>query len=315
MSDMHRSLSGVTVMVTGASGRIGRVATEHLVRHGALVTAMCEQGREPEAAQRIVYGDTTSPDDVERAIEGADAIVHLAALAHRDAGSPYDVYVNNVVSSFAVLTSAAQRGVRRAVVAGSVNRYGLPQGIDRHARPPYLPIDRTIPSDVSDWYSLSKLNDENTSRMVWRRWGMDVVTLRFPHVNTMDAIAEVSRRLTEEPEPGLTEAWAYLDVRDAARAIELALTAPTAGAVAFYLAAGTTSLPYRTDEILDTLYPEVPRRRPFAGREVPMDLGDARSLIGFTAQYELDLGERDIPDEWRARAREADHDRIRGDET
>ncbi|MGN6126694.1 MAG: NAD-dependent epimerase/dehydratase family protein [Humibacter sp.] len=289
------ALTGTRVLVTGAAGRIGSVATRHLAERGALVTALCQPGQVVDGADRVVHGDTRSEHDVAEALDGVEAVVHLAALAHRDNGTPYDVYATNVVSTFNVLAQAAQRGVRRAVVAGSINRNGLPQGIDQNAVPPYLPIDTDFPADVSDWYSLSKLNDENTSQMVSNRWGVGIVTLRFPHVNTMAAIEAQSEELTRHPRAGLTEAWSYLDVRDAARAIELGLTTSTPGANAFYLAAPTTSIPYRTEDVLDALVPDVPRRRRFTGREVPMDLSDAERVIGFTAEHVLHLETQDLP--------------------
>ncbi|NNC13700.1 NAD(P)-dependent oxidoreductase [Planctomonas sp. JC2975] len=288
-------IDGRRVLVTGAAGRIGSVTTRHLAEQGALVTALCQPGQAVDGADRVVHGDTRSERDVAAALADVELVVHLAALPHRDAGSPYDVYATNVISTFNVLTQAAQRGVRRAVVAGSINRYGLPQGVDRDARPPYFPLDTDIPADVSDWYSLSKLNDENASHMVNRRWGVDIVTLRFPHVNTMAALTAVAAQLTADPRPGLTEAWAYLDVRDAARAIELGLETDARGANAFYLAAPTTSIPYRTEDVLDALAPDVPRHKRFVEREVPMDLTDAERLIGFRAQHLLDLETRDLP--------------------
>lgn len=289
------SLAGKRVLITGAAGRIGSAATQRLAGTGALVTALCQPGQDVAGAERVVHGDTRSPDEVGAALDDVELVVHLAALIHRDAGSPYDVYTTNVVSTFNVLVQAAERGVRRAVVAGSINRYGLPQGVDPAARPAYFPIDTDIPADVSDWYSLSKLNDENTSRMVWRRWGMDVVTLRFPHVNSMAAIEELSVRLTDDPRPALTEGWSYLDVRDAALAIELALESNVPGANAFYLAAPLTSIPYRTEDVLDALAPEVPRRKRFVEREVPIDLTDAERLIGFRAEHILQLETRELP--------------------
>jgi nucleoside-diphosphate-sugar epimerase len=199
-----------------------------------------------------------------------------------------------------VLAQAAQRGVRRAVVAGSINRNGLPQNIHEGLVPAYFPIDTETPVDISDWYSLSKYNDESTSKMAWRHWGIDVVTLRFPHVNNEQGLLKQARDLAENPSAGVREAWSYLDVRDAARSIELSLTASTHGAHAFYLAADRTNAPYRTEELLDTFAPNTPRLRRFAGREVPMDLTAARELIGFQAHYELeietlDLAESDYP--------------------
>ncbi|GAB3803066.1 NAD(P)-dependent oxidoreductase [Humibacter antri] len=289
------TIEGRRVLVTGAAGRIGSVTTKHLAEHGARVTALCQPGQDVDGADRVVRGDTRSERDVGESLADVDLVVHLAALAHRDAGTPYDVYTTNVVSTFNVLAQAAQRGIRRAVVAGSINRYGLPQGVDPDACPAYFPVDTDIPADVSDWYSLSKLNDENTSRMVWRRWGVDIVTLRFPHVNTMAAIAAQSAALTRDPRPGLPEAWAYLDVRDAARAIEFGLSTDARGANAFYLAARTTSIPYRTEDVLDALAPDVPRRRRFTEREVPMDLTDAERVIGFRAEHTLELETRELP--------------------
>lgn len=291
----RRGLRGKRVLVTGAAGRIGSATTLRLAEAGALVTAMCPPGQHVEGADRVLHGDTRSPDDVAACLDDVEYVVHLAALIHRDAGTPYDVYTTNVVSTFNVLQQAAERGVHRAVVAGSINRYGLPQGIDPDARPPYFPLDTDIPPDVSDWYSLSKLNDENTSRMVWRRWGMDIVTLRFPHVNSMAAIEQLSTELTEDPRPGLTEGWSYLDVRDAALAVQLALETDQRGANAFYLAAPTTNIPYRTDDVLDALAPDVPRRKRFVEREVPIDLSDAERLIGFRAEHTLHLETRELP--------------------
>jgi len=289
------ALEGRRILITGAAGRIGRVATAHLAGLGAAVTAMSLDGDAVDGASRVVAGDARSPEDVALALDGVDAVVHLAALAHRDIAPAYDVYSTNVVSTFAVLTQAAERGIRRAVVAGSINRYGLPQGIDSTALPAYLPLDTDIPTDVSDWYSLSKLNDENTSRMVWRRWGMNVVTLRLPHTNTADVLERLSAELTADPRPNLTEGWSYLDVRDAAVAIERGLTARVSGAHAFYLAAPTTIVPYRTDELLDRYAPGVLRTRAFAGREVPIDLTAAERTIGFRAAHELDLPTIDLP--------------------
>jgi nucleoside-diphosphate-sugar epimerase len=289
------TVAGRRVLVTGAAGRIGNVTTAHLAERGALVTALCQPGQSVDGADRVVHGDTRSEDDVAQALADVELVVHLAALAHRDAGTPYAVYTTNVVSTFNVLVQAAQRGVRCAVVAGSINRYGLPQGVDQDARPPYMPLDTDIPSDVSDWYSLSKLNDENTSRMVWRRWGTDVVTLRFPHVNSAEGLEAQSAQFTRNPRLGLTEAWSYLDVRDAARAIRLGLESGARGANAFYLAAPTTNIPYRTEEVLDALAPDVPRRERFVEREVPIDLGDAERLIGFHAEHEMQLETRDLP--------------------
>ncbi|GAA1446932.1 NAD-dependent epimerase/dehydratase family protein [Leifsonia poae] len=287
-------VAGARVLVTGASGRIGSVTVERLAAAGARVTALSSTPPEHPGADRVLVGDTTSEADVRDALDGVDLVVHLAALAHKNAGTPYDVYSVNVVSTFNVLAQAGALGIERAVVAGSINSYGLPQNVVE-LLPAYFPIDTNIPFDLGDWYSLSKRNDENTARMAWRHWGIDVVTLRFPHVNSPDALLEQSRGYAADPGEGVREGWSYLDTRDAARAIELGLTASTRGAHAFFLAADTTSAPYRTEELLDRFAPGVPRTRRFVEREVPIDLTPARELIGFRAEHQLPVETTDLP--------------------
>jgi nucleoside-diphosphate-sugar epimerase len=142
--------------------------------------------------------------------------------------------------------------------------------------PAYYPLDEKIPSDVDDWYSLSKQNDENTARMAWRHWGIDVVSLRFPHVNTADVLRRQADGFRENPGAGVREGWSYLDTRDAAYAIELGLTAELSGQHTLFVAASTTNAPFATEDLLDAFAPGVPRLRRMAGREVPIDLNAAR---------------------------------------
>jgi nucleoside-diphosphate-sugar epimerase len=282
------SVAGQRVLVTGATGRIGSVVTERLTERGALVTALAVDKDETLPADRMLTGDCRSEADVAAALEDVDLVVHLAALPHRDAGTPYEVYTTNVVSTFTVLAQAGALGIRRAVVASSINAFGVP--MNRHeVLPAYYPLDEKIPADVADWYSLSKQNDENTAVMAWRHWGIDVVSFRFPHVDSAEVLRRQSEGFIDNPGQGVREGWSYLDVRDAALAIELGLTASLSGAHKFFVAAGTTNAPYATEELLQAFAPRVPRLRRFVGREVPIDLTAVRTVLGFQARHELDL--------------------------
>ena len=186
------------------------------------------------------------------------------------------------------VTNTAISGIDRAVIASSINATGIPFN-PHEIRPAYFPLDEKIPVDIGDPYSLSKQNDENTARMAWRRWGIDVVAFRFPHVNSVEVLREFADGARRDPAGGMREAWSYLDQRDAAHAIELGLTAQLSGAHTFFVAADTTNAPYETEALLDAFAPEVPRLRRFIGREVPIDLTAARSVLGFQARHELDL--------------------------
>lgn len=285
---MTPPLAGRRVLVTGAAGRIGSVVTRSLTEQDALVTAMSNVDDPALKADRLVIGDTRSEPDVARALEEVELVVHLAALPHPDSGTPYDVYSTNVVSTFNVLAQAGALGIRRAVIASSINAIGIPMN-PHWVLPAYYPLDEKTPADVADWYSLSKQNDENTAAMAWRRWGIDVVSLRLPHVGSADALQRQSDAYREDPAPGVREGWAYLDTRDAATAIELGLSATLSGAHKFFVAAATTNAPYATEELLTAFAPRVPRLRRFVGREVPIDLAPARTMLGFAGRHELDL--------------------------
>lgn len=289
------AIDGLRVLVTGASGLIGHAVTALLNDLGASVTALSANADSSVSADRVLVGDTRSEADVAEALEGVEAVVHLAALPHPSAGTPYDVYSVNVVSTFNVLAQAGAAGIRRAVVASSINAFGVPMN-HHDVAPAYFPIDENIPVDVDDWYSLSKINDEQTARMAARRWGIDVVSLRFPHVNTAERLAGFSDHHAKDPAGGMREGWSYLDTRDAAHAVELSLTAPLTGAHRLFVAADTSIAPYPTEDLLNVYAPNVPRLRRFVGREVALDLSRARTLLGFRARHELDLPTLTLPE-------------------
>lgn len=82
--------------------------------------------------------------------------------------------------------------------------------------------------------------------------------------------------------------WAILDVRDAAHAIHLALTANYEGSHVLHIgdAYNATGLP--TKELATLLYPEVTNwKRPVSGAESLFSIDKAHKLIGFTPQYSI----------------------------
>ena len=161
--------------------------------------------------------------------------------------------------------------------------------------PAYYPLDERLPADLDDPYSLSKYTDERTAEMAYRHWGIDVVALRFPLTAAHDTLVEHARRAVEDPRHGAKEGWSYLDARDAARAVELSLLATTRGAHPVFVAADTTLMPYPTEDLLDRHGRDRPRLRRFVGREVPIDLTLARTLLGFRAEHPLDIAAAHLP--------------------
>ncbi len=92
------------VLVTGASGLLGRTTAELLLTRGDDVTVM--QRHSAGLACREVLGDVADPDAVTRAVRGQDAVVHLAAKV--DVVGPREAYERANVRGTATLVSAAR---------------------------------------------------------------------------------------------------------------------------------------------------------------------------------------------------------------
>ncbi|MFC4858052.1 NAD-dependent epimerase/dehydratase family protein [Actinophytocola glycyrrhizae] len=274
------------VLVTGAAGRLGGAVLRDLAAHGTSVIGL--DRTDPGTADTFFTGSAGDVDLVARAVAGADAVIHLAAIPDPTLGTPAEVFVGNVAATFVVLDQAARAGVSRAVIASSLSITGLPFA-PRPAAPDYVPIDEAMPLQVADPYALSKQADEATARMVARRDGMGVVALRFPKLGTPGFLADYAREYREEPGAGAHEVWSYLDLRDAAVACRLGLTAPVTGVHPLYLAAPETLSPYPTGELLARYLPDVPRRAPLPGRAVPIDTSAAAALLGFTPRHLFDI--------------------------
>ncbi len=112
--------------MTGATGGLGRVVTEALLRRGDAVRAtgrnldVCAQLRQTGA--EVVPGDLNAPDDLPPLVAGMDAIIHCAALS-----SPWgryrDFHAINVVATQALMKAARAAGVRSFVFISSPSVY------------------------------------------------------------------------------------------------------------------------------------------------------------------------------------------------
>lgn len=281
------------VLVTGAAGLIGRAVLAALRTEGIGATAVVLDDPGDLAASRVVVGSAADPTVVRPALAGCDGVIHLAAIPVPHGGTPLQVFGGNVSATFTVLDEAGRAGVEHAVIASSYSATGLPFARDL-LHPAYLPVDLDMPALVEDCYGLSKQVDELTAAMVRRAYGLNVVALRYPFVGGFgDRLPGHAAMMERELAIGARDMWSYLESRDAARAALLGLQAE--GLHAVYVAAPRTLSPFPTEALLDRFHPEVERRRAFAGRTVPIDLEPAQQVLGFEAQYELDITERPLP--------------------
>lgn len=277
------------VLVTGAAGRLGRAALDDLAAHGIATVAAdrAELGAVP--ADRVVVGDLADRDVASDAVRDVDAVLHFAAIPAPTLGTPHEVFVGNVATTFAVLEAAASAGVRRAVFASSLSVTGLPWS-EEFRHPAYVPIDEDMPLQVADPYALSKQADEAIGAMLARRNRMTTVALRYPYMAPPDALWQRRDALAADAFGGARDFWTYLDLRDAARAARLAITRPLSGFHVIFVAAPRTLAREPTEDLLARYHRGVPRRdgTPIPGRTAPIDLSRAREVLGFEAEHLYD---------------------------
>lgn len=275
------------VLVTGGSGRIGQVLIADLLTHGH--TAVSADQRRPATRPidyQFVETDLSDVGQVAGAMSGCDAVVHLGAIPTAYENPDEVVFRHNVGATFAVLQAASLLGVRKTALASSLAVIGTPYA-KTPVFPLFAPIDETHPILVQDPYGLSKEVDERIAEMFHRRFGMQVAAMRFALVAAMADLKPLGRRLTEKPGPGFLDRvlWAYVDVRDAATSLRLAVEADDLGFQPFMISAGDTLCDHQTEELIGIYAPSVEIRTPIAGRGAAVSTAKTRQLLGWTPAH------------------------------
>ena len=129
------------ILVTGADGFVGSHLTEMLVRKGYDVRAFVlynsfnswgwldECGEDVAGKFEVFAGDIRDPYGVKKAMQGCDAVLHLAALI----GIPYsyhspDTYVDtNIKGTLNIVQAARELGVGKVVHTSTSEVYGTAQ--------------------------------------------------------------------------------------------------------------------------------------------------------------------------------------------
>ncbi len=177
-------------VVTGVAGFIGSALNEELLRLGQTVVGLdnfatghqhnldkvCAVVGE-EAAKRFTFieGDICKPDDCQRACEGADYILHQAALGSvpRSIENPLATHQSNVNGLLNMLIAARDAKAKRFVYASSSSVYG--------DHPDLPKVEENIGRQLSP-YAISKRVDELYAGVFQDSYGLQVVGMRYFNV-------------------------------------------------------------------------------------------------------------------------------------
>lgn len=272
------------IVVTGAAGKLGQAAVSELLSYGHGVWGI-DRVR-PEALRcRFLPVDLMQPAAVYDVLQGADAVLHLAAIPGPLSQPASVTFTNNVQSTYNVVEAAAALGIPRVVSASSVFALGWSEAAESYW-PTSVPVDESHPLTPFEAYGLSKQVGEDICSAASRRAGLSTVSLRFMNIITPDGYFALPwPRPTREK--GLRFVmWPYVDLRDAARACRLAIEMETTGHEAFYIAAQDTRFDTPTLELLQELAPpSLKISRPIPATASVINIEKARRLLGFQPEH------------------------------
>lgn len=171
------------VLVTGADGFIGSHLVEGLVQRGYNVKAFVLYNsfnswgwldRLPQAVRdgiEVFAGDIRDPHGVRKAMEGCDAVLHLAALI----AIPYsyhspDTYIDtNVKGTLNVVQAARELGVAKVIHTSTSEVYGTARTV---------PISEDHPLTPQSPYSASKIAADQVALSFWHSFSTPVAIVR-----------------------------------------------------------------------------------------------------------------------------------------
>lgn len=172
--------SASRVLVTGASGFIGRsLVTELLRRRTTVVVAVRREAAFPPGISVVRVGDLGPETEWREALAGCDVVVHLAArvhVMHEGVVDPLTAYREvNVAGTLALAQQAAAAGAKQFIFISSVKV----NGEGTQAGRPFRETD--VPAPV-DPYGVSKLEAEQALLALAASTGIEVVVIRSPLV-------------------------------------------------------------------------------------------------------------------------------------
>jgi len=270
--------------VTGSGGKLGHATVERLRADGHDVMGFDLAGTPGPGFTRVELTDFGQTLDAFLSVtarhDGLDALVHLAAIPVNGLVPDAATFHNNVTVSFNALFAAHRAGIRTIVLASSITAMGFP--FDE--APPALPVDETYTS-ANNTYGLGKVAEEAIAAQLVR-WapGSSVTALRFTNVVAPDDYATFQRAAEPDYRRDLIGSW--VDARDGALAVSLALAAAQPGFEVYNVAAPESGNAAPSRELAERWFPGTPVADDLGEFESLMSTRKIRERLGFAAEHD-----------------------------
>lgn len=296
-SESAQGLAGARVLVTGATGFIGRPLVGALLAAGARVSALVLPGEEAllSPGVRAFCGDVADAALLQRAVAESqpDVVFHLAAVGLTQPNLPAAEALRvNVGGTVALLEALREMGsARRLVLAGSAYEYGA-----RRADDSLDPFNAYAASKVAAWAF---------ARAAYNTWGAPVVWARpfqvygpgQPEQAFIPAALRAALRGDDFPMTGGEQQRDFIFVDDVVAGLLALAQAEGIAGRAFDLGTGVLHTLRAVAERIwvltgarGSLLPGALPYRPGEVPAIPADPERARRLIGWQARVTLEAG-------------------------
>lgn len=279
------------ILVTGASGRIGRYVVKELVGAGHSVTSVDILPAE-EASSRFLRVDLTDAGEVYQAlsVSDAEAVVHLGAWANAGVVPDTRTYGDNVRSTFNLFQACADLGIQRVISASSAQVYGFAK-----APPIYVPVDEIHPLRPANCYALSKVVGEQAADYFVARFGLTILSFRFMGIRTPAQLDAELGTLAQDPSGGASLLWTRTDARDAAVACRLAVEVESVSSGAYNITGARVVLSEPTTTLVERYFGgKTAVRAALPNQICPMSCAKAETAFGYQPQFEWSMSQRHV---------------------
>ena len=188
------------VLLTGATGFLGRRVLRELVDEGCAVRCAVRPGSNIQALRDFVGSrrwsctETVSvqlsdPEQCRRLVQNCDVVYHVAAAL---SGSPSNLVMNTVVPTRSLMNAAATERVGRFVLVSSLGVYGSQELPNHSVLDEQCPVDPA--GHLRDPYTYSKILQEEVAWDIAREQDLPLVVVR-PGVIFGDERGALSHRI------------------------------------------------------------------------------------------------------------------------
>ena len=175
-------MSRKKVLITGAAGRIGQVMREGLKNRYDLRLMYHRTVLEAGEGEEVALGSVADMAAIEAAVDGVDAVVHMAGDPSTSA-TWESVLEKNIQGVYCTYEACRNKGVKRVIFASTNHVTGFYEQDGVYTTP-------ELPERPDSLYGVSKAFGEDLGRYYVDQYGLEVICLRIGSFQPDSAVTE-----------------------------------------------------------------------------------------------------------------------------